>query len=112
MVHVITCCSSQKDGSTRLCVDFRKVNAYTKMLTLRQELMTLDTLRQAKWFSTLVLASGYWQVEVAPKDREKTAFATPYGLFQFKVMPFGLTNPPATFQHLIERVLKGCRLVP
>ena len=50
---------------------------------------TLDVLGSAKWFSSLDLASGYWQVEVCPEDREKTAFVTPYGLFQFRVMPFG-----------------------
>ena len=74
----------KKDGSTRFCVDFRKVNAHTKKDAhpLPRVDDTLDTLGQAKCFSTLDLASGYWQVEVAPEDCEKTAFATPDGLFQ------------------------------
>ena len=67
----------------------------------------LDILGSARWFSTLDLASGYWQVEVSPGDREKTVFVTPYGLFHFHVMPFGLTNAPATFQRLIEQILSG-----
>ncbi|GFU79609.1 retrovirus-related Pol polyprotein from transposon 297 [Trichonephila clavipes] len=68
---------------------------------------TLDTLSGHKWFSTLDLRSGYWQVEIHPEDREKTAFTSGQGLWQFKVMTLGLCNAPATFERLMETVLKG-----
>ena len=68
---------------------------------------TLDTLAGAILFSTLDLRSEYWQVQVNPEHRDKTAFCTPEGLFKLNVMPFGLCNAPATFQRLMDSVLVG-----
>ncbi|KAL5471389.1 hypothetical protein EMCRGX_G029503 [Ephydatia muelleri] len=62
----------------------------------------LDTIAGSKLFTTLDLESGYLQVEVQEEDKPKTAFPTPYGLFEFNVMPFGLSNAPATFQRLMQ----------
>ena len=61
-------------------------------------------LSGSKWFSTLDLLSGYWQVEMSQRDSHKTAFGTPQDLFEFKVMPFALCNAPATFQWLMDLV--------
>ena len=68
---------------------------------------TLDAPAGAKLFTTLDLASGYWQVEMDAADREKTVFTTRHGLFEFQVMAFGLCNAPSTFQRLMEFVLAG-----
>lgn len=67
----------------------------------------LDALVGSQWFCTLDLQSGYWQVEVDERDREKTAFVIENGLYQFKVMPFGLCNAPATFERLMNKILEG-----
>ena len=67
----------------------------------------LDQLGRCHFFSTLDLASGYWQIRVSPASREKTVFVIPQGLYEFLVMPFGLTNVPAVFQRLMQRLLMG-----
>ena len=90
----------KKDGTTRFCVDYRKLNGVTRKdaYPLPRIDDTLDMLHGSKWFSTLDLASGYWQVEMAPEDQQRTAFSTADGLFEFKVMPFGFVMPPPHFR--------------
>ena len=99
----------KKDGSFRFCVDYRKLIEvmHKDVYPLPWIDDTLNTLSGSKWFSTIDLLSGYWQVGVAREDHPKTAFCTSEGLFEFKVMPFGLTNTPATFQRLMDLVLAG-----
>ncbi|XP_077947562.1 uncharacterized protein LOC144388873 isoform X2 [Gasterosteus aculeatus] len=96
----------KKDGSLRMCVDYRQLNSKTRRdaFPLPRIEESLDALAGARWFSTMDLASGYNQVPVAKKDRAKTAFCTPFGLFEFNRMPFGLCNAPGTFQRLMERI--------
>ena len=90
-------------------MDYRKLNEVTKSdaYPLPRIDEMFDTLVGSQYFSTLDLASGYWQVEMDPRDRPKTAFATRAGLFEFNVMPFGLKTAPATFMRLMEVALKG-----
>jgi hypothetical protein len=99
----------KKDGGIRLCVDYRQLNQITKFDAYpmpRVEDM-LDKIGNCEFITTLDLAKGYWQVPMEPKDGEKTAFTSPRGLYQFTTMPFGLSGAPATFQCLMDNVLRG-----
>ena len=100
----------KKDGSLRICIDFRKINAVSEFdaypMPRIDEL--LERIGRAQYITTLDLCKGYWQVPLEKSCRPYTAFQTPRGLFQFTVMPFGLHGAPATFQRLMDQVLRGC----
>ena len=100
----------KKDGSLRFCVDFRQLNTATVKdahpIPRIDDL--IDALHGARWFSTIDLKSGYWQVPIQEWDNEKTAFRTSSGqLFEFNQVPFGLCKAPATFSKLMHHVLAG-----
>lgn len=101
----------KKDNSWRFCVDYRHLNQITKkdVYPLPRIDDALDCLHGARYFSSIDLRSGYWQIAVDDQDREKTAFVTPDGLYQFKVMPFGLCNAPATFERMMDSLLRGIK---
>jgi len=100
---------SKKDGSLRFCVDYRAVNSVTYKDSYPLPLIDncLSAMSGASWFSTLDLRSGYHNIPVAEKDRDKTAFVTRRGCWRFTVMPFGLTCAPSVFQRLMDLVLCG-----
>ena len=100
----------KKDGTMRFCVDYRGINEVTKpdhypMPLTKADI--LDTMGDATIFTTLDCQQGYWQVEVAPEDRPKTAFRCHLGLYQFTRTPFGMRNSGATYQRLMTHVLSG-----
>jgi cleavage and polyadenylation specificity factor subunit 1 len=98
----------KKDGGTRPCVDFRRLNAQT--LPDAYPLPRIDDLlsrAKGSWFTTLDLKNGYYQIPVAPEDIPKTAVTTPFGLFEYIRMPFGLRNAAPTFQRFMDYILRG-----
>ena len=101
----------KKDGGTRPCVDYRKLNELGKNKVAAYPIPRmddcLDSLGGAVLFSCLDLQSGYWQIEVEEVDKPKTAFVCRRGLFEYNTMPFGLSGAPATFQRCMELVMRG-----
>ena len=93
----------------QFCINYCKLSDVTHhdAYPLARIHVTLDSLASSVLFTTLDLASGYWQVEVNPEQKEKPAFSTSRGYFEFNVMPVGLTNAPETFQRLMECTLAG-----
>lgn len=98
----------KKDGTLRYCIDYRRLNQVTQKdsYPLPNIQDCLDSLDGAKFFSSMDLCSGYWQVQMTEEAKDKSSFyGAGGGLWRFKVMPFGLCNAPATFERLMERVL-------
>ncbi|XP_073455926.1 LOW QUALITY PROTEIN: uncharacterized protein [Aquarana catesbeiana] len=103
----------KKNGSLQLCIDYRTLNRRTipdQYTTPRRE-DALQSLSGAKWFSVLDLKSGYYQIPMSPEDKEKTAFITPVGFYEFNRMPQGLSGAPATFQWLMEKTVGDMNLI-
>lgn len=99
----------KKDGKMRFCIDYRALNKVTTKdaFPIPNIQDCIDTLGGNTFFSSLDMASGYWQVLVDEKDRHKTAFITKHGLYEHIRLPFGLCNSPATFSRAIQQVLRG-----
>ncbi|WKX98818.1 hypothetical protein Q1695_014030 [Nippostrongylus brasiliensis] len=97
----------KKDGSLRLCVDYRELNKHIKQdaYPLPAPDAMLQSLQGKRIFTSLDLCSGYWQIPLSEDARAKSAFTTAEGLFEFTVLPFGLSTSPAEFQRMMDRVL-------
>ena len=101
--------SQKKDGTYRVCIDFRRINSITvaDRFPLPRITDLLQDLNGSVYFSNLDLDNAFYQIKINKDDREKTAFTTNKGHYQFKVLPFGLRNSPSIFSRLMSIVLSG-----
>lgn len=101
----------KKTGDYRLCIDYRALNKKTVRENYPMPLIDdqLDLLAGNEFYTTLDLASGYYQIPIRESDKHKTGFVTPEGHFEFNRMPFGLANAPSTFQRIMNQVLGSTR---
>jgi hypothetical protein len=99
----------KKDKTIRFCVNYKKLNKVTRFNAYPMPKIEdiLDRLGKAKFITTLDLCKGYWQVPMGTSSIPKTAFVTPFGLFECTRMPFGPTGSAATFQNLVDKMLTG-----
>ena len=99
----------KKDGTQQFCIDFRRLNRITifdaEPMPDPDEIFT--KLAKDRYFTKIDLSKGYWQIPLHDQAKEKTAFITPDGLYQFRTMPFGLVNAPATFSRMMRTMLRG-----
>ncbi|KAL2086841.1 hypothetical protein ACEWY4_017900 [Coilia grayii] len=103
----------KKNGSVRLCIDYRTLNSKTipDQYTTPRIDDALDCLAGSRWFSVLDLRCGYYQIAMAEKDKEKTAFICPLSFYQFERMPQGVMGAPAMFQRLMEKAVGDMNLL-
>jgi transposase InsO family protein len=103
----------KKDSTWRLCVDFRKLNKVARSCAYPLPKINdiLSTMRGSRYFSTLDLNKGFWQIKLAEESKGKTSFTTVFGQFQFKRLPFGLATSPGAFQSAMNSVLAGINWV-
>ncbi len=97
----------KRDGSNRCCLDFRQINRITLLdhEPMPQPVDIYAKLKGDIYFSKCDFSKGFWQIPMASKDKEKTAFVTPDGCFQFRKMAFGMVNSTATFNRMMHKLL-------
>ena len=102
------CLVEKEDGAFRFCIDYRRVNAVSKKdaYPIPDIQDALDNLRGSRYFATIDLLSGYWQLGMTDRDKERSAFYTRRGFFQFTRMGFGLSGAPGSFCRLMSIVLR------